>query len=267
MSKVQIPTSFYAQPNLGVLRQNILIFMKRLLLFFAVLIGGIGVASAQQSRANRSLPFSLVYCLDGTSQNIYTKEIGRQNPVIGYLTFYDDKIIIDDEVYKYQQTQEEIRIFQGPTVYADGGTGTPLLFVNPDYNYINLFTQVNTSAGDQVAILRSVVYLMEVDEFNMLWNQYNGISTNQFVTNSDISHTEDVSSYSSSGGSKSYYDSHFGWKDCHLCHGSGVCQTCNGDGIMSNQFGYGDMKCPNCSTRKGCCSVCQGKGKVFGVKH
>lgn len=228
------------------------------------------VRNAKNSRANRPLPFSLAYCLDGTTQNISTREIIRQSPVVGYLTFYDDKIRVDNEVYKYMETKDGVRIFQGPTVHAHGGTSVPLLFVNPDYNIINLFFTVKNGAGKNVGTLRSVVYLMEVDEFNTLWSQNGGISTNLFVTNSDISHTEDVSNYSSSGGSKSYYSSNYGWKDCHFCGGSGYCPTCHGDGIMDAGFGNGSTSCANCSTtstRKGVCSVCQGKGKVFGIKY
>lgn len=241
--------------------------MKRLFLLLVILIGFIGVASAQQSRANRPLPFSLAYCLDGSSQDISTRKIMQQSPQVGYLTFYDDKIQVDNEIYEYQNTINGVRFFEGPAVHAYGGVGVPLLLVNSDYNNINLFILINNNSGEEVATLRSIVYLMEVDDFNLLWNQNNGISSNLFVTNSDNSHIEDVSNYSSSSGSKSYFESHYGWKDCHLCHGSGVCQTCNGDGIMDAGFGNGYTKCPNCSSRKGRCSVCQGKGKVFGSKH
>lgn len=228
------------------------------------------IRNSKNSRANRHLPFSLAYCLDGTSQNISTREIMRQNPAVGYMTFYNDKIHVDNEVYKYRETKDGVKIYQGNTTHAYGGTCIPLLFVNPDYNIINLFLTVKNSAGKDVGTFRSIVYLMEVDEFNTLWNQNNGVSTNLFVTNSDISHTDNVSNYSSSGGSKSYYNSNYGWKDCHICRGSGVCPTCNGDGIMDSGFGNGSTKCANCSTtapRKGVCWVCQGKGKVYGIKY
>lgn len=227
-------------------------------------------STTKNSRANRPLPFSLAYCLDGKTQNISTREIMHQDPAVGYMTFYKNKIQVDNEEYKYKETKDGIRIFQGPTLRAHGGICIPLLFVNPDYNIINLFLSVKNSAGKDVGTLRAIVYLMEVDEFNELWNQNSGINTNLFVTNSDISHTEDVSSYSSSGGSKSYYSSNYGWKDCYFCGGDGNCPTCGGDGIMDGGFGSGSTQCPNCSStasRKGVCSVCQGKGKVYGVKY
>ena len=227
-------------------------------------------STTKNSRANRPLPFSLAYCLDGKTQNISTREIMHQDPAVGYMTFYKNKIQVDNEEYKYKETKDGIRIFQGPTLRAHGGICIPLLFVNPDYNIINLFLSVKNSAGKDVGTLRAIVYLMEVDEFNELWNQNSGINTNLFVTNSDVSHTEDVSSYSSSGGSKSYYSSNYGWKDCYFCGGDGNCPTCGGDGIMDGGFGSGSTQCPNCSStasRKGVCSVCQGKGKVYGVKY
>lgn len=59
-----------------------------------------------------------------------------------------------------------------------------------------------------------------------------------------------------------YYKEHYGYKDCHMCRGSGRCQTCNGSGLGN----YGE--CPNClllgGKRSGKCSICSGKGKVYG---
>ena len=56
-----------------------------------------------------------------------------------------------------------------------------------------------------------------------------------------------------------------GYEDCHVCHGSGRCQTCNGTGYVTN---YGKTsECPNClieaGRRTGKCSVCRGRGKIF----
>ena len=64
--------------------------------------------------------------------------------------------------------------------------------------------------------------------------------------------------------------SSYGDKDCHLCRGTGVCQTCNGSGIgKDNMFGTGKhFSCPNCylenGRRTGKCSVCGGKGTRYG---
>lgn len=65
-------------------------------------------------------------------------------------------------------------------------------------------------------------------------------------------------------------ESRYGYKDCHICHGTGVCQTCGGDGWQHNSFGLDDSPCANChrenGKRTGKCSRCQGTGEVYGVK-
>lgn len=55
----------------------------------------------------------------------------------------------------------------------------------------------------------------------------------------------------------------YGYKDCHLCFGTGNCQTCYGRGYTSSIYTSGWMDCPNCTNGK--CSVCNGTGKVYGI--
>lgn len=55
----------------------------------------------------------------------------------------------------------------------------------------------------------------------------------------------------------------YGYKTCHMCHGSGVCNTCNGKGWFYNPYGTGKVACPNCTNGK--CSTCGGSGKVYGI--
>lgn len=60
-------------------------------------------------------------------------------------------------------------------------------------------------------------------------------------------------------------NSRYGYKECHLCRGSGVCQTCNGKGWYYG-FTSDPIKCPNCdSNQNGKCSICHGKGTVYGL--
>ena len=48
-------------------------------------------------------------------------------------------------------------------------------------------------------------------------------------------------------------------KSCHLCYGTGICQTCNGKGWYYNPFGTGTVSCPNCDrAHNGICSSCHG---------
>ena len=66
---------------------------------------------------------------------------------------------------------------------------------------------------------------------------------------------------------KEWREQHYGDKECHLCHGSGICRTCNGKGWYTNPLTGNPLECPNCDkNRKGICSVCHGKGSVYGPK-
>lgn len=106
--------------------------------------------------------------------------------------------------------------------------------------------------------------------FNINWNapignwnsipMYGGVG--DYISSDPID--VNVSNKLVNGSSDSYYNQG-GYKDCHVCHGSGRCQTCNGTGYVTN-FGN-TSECPNCQIeyghRNGKCSVCHGKGKVF----
>lgn len=85
-------------------------------------------------------------------------------------------------------------------------------------------------------------------------------------TSSQYSSHEDIRSKN-----KAYFAERYGNKDCHLCHGNGVCSTCNGKGYDHNEFGVrGTNECPNClrvnGHASGKCSQCQGSGHVYGLK-
>lgn len=70
---------------------------------------------------------------------------------------------------------------------------------------------------------------------------------------------------SGSGSGSSSGSSRYGTYDCPTCHGTGTCQTCGGDGIADSYYTGGSMVCPNCSSNRGKCSVCNGTGKKYGV--
>lgn len=75
------------------------------------------------------------------------------------------------------------------------------------------------------------------------------------------------SSNKSGSSSKASNNSRYGYIDCHLCHGSGICQTCGGDGLADNPYSSGYSKCVNCCTSNvGKCNKCLGTGKVYGLK-
>lgn len=62
----------------------------------------------------------------------------------------------------------------------------------------------------------------------------------------------------------------YGYKECHMCHGSGICQTCNGNTTILNSMTLGTSECPNCHIenmqRTGKCSTCQGRGTKYRLK-
>ncbi|MBR5146524.1 MAG: hypothetical protein IKW54_02730 [Bacteroidales bacterium] len=233
--------------------------MKRIFLVLFVLINMCTIAQ------NRQYPFTMAYCLDGRAQNTSTREIFTSDPQIGYITFYKDKVVVDNkDVYEFWQEGDGVKAFQGPAVYKSGAYAIPVLFVDDNLRDVVLFI----SMGD--IILKSPVYLMEVSDFQALWNQNQGISNNLFISNSTNVPDDYSSSSNNSQGSRSYYNNRYGYKDCHICYGSGTCQTCNGDGLQNYDFGSGDIPCANClkenGRRTGKCSVCQGTGKVYGLK-
>lgn len=69
---------------------------------------------------------------------------------------------------------------------------------------------------------------------------------------------------------RDYYSERYGNRECHHCHGRRVCQTCNGNKYYHSDLGSAELECTNCwiknGHRTGLCSVCQGKGYVYGLK-
>lgn len=91
--------------------------------------------------------------------------------------------------------------------------------------------------------------------------------------NNSIDNADTSSQYSSPyeeirSKNRAFYAERYGYKDCHLCHGMGVCSTCSGKGY---NYIMGDpLECPNClkvnGRASGKCSLCQGSGHVYGLK-
>lgn len=70
---------------------------------------------------------------------------------------------------------------------------------------------------------------------------------------------------------RSYFAERYGYKDCFLCHGNGICISCQGKGYNYNFGSKGAHTCPNClmvnGQATGECIQCQGTGKVYGLKR
>lgn len=223
------------------------------------------IQKTMASSIRRQYPFTMVYCLDGTTQDINTREIYNQNPTLGYITFTADKIIIDNrEIYHFKYEENGVRVYEGNTLYNGNVPVTPIIFADKDFNDVTLFISV----GDRIG--KSAIYLMEINDFQVLCNRCNNnMNVGQFIDNAQ------QGSPSSSKGPNinrsARFDSRYGYKDCYSCHGTGTCQTCNGRGIQHNSFGMNDSGCANChrdsnGRRTGKCSTCQGTGKVYGLR-
>lgn len=207
---------------------------------------------------SKQTPFTMAYCLNGAAQDISTRQIYYDEPCIGYITFYNNKIVVDNkETYEFLQEQNGVKAFQGPTQYMNGMSATPVIFVDPNYSDVVLFITLGNT------ILKSPIYLMSVDKFQRLLASNSGISNDLFYNNATNKSSSDYNRNNRSG-SKKYYENRYGYKDCHICHGLKYCQTCGGDGIMRHSYTNTSGDCPNCTNGK--CSICGGTGKVYGVK-
>lgn len=216
----------------------------------------IAISSNAQSKQT---PFTMAYCLNGAAQDISTRQIYYNDPCIGYITFYNNKIVVDNkETYElWQEEQNGVKAFQGPTQYMSGMSATPVIFVDPNYSDVVLFITLGNT------ILKSPIYLMSVDKFQRLLASNSGISNDLFYNNAINSSASDYNKNDRSG-SKKYYENRYGYKDCYNCLGMKSCQTCNGKGWIRHSYTNTTGDCPNCSNGK--CSTCGGSGQVYGLK-
>ena len=214
-----------------------------------------------KATVKKELPFTMAYCLDGTSLELYSRKIIKGNSQIGYITFFKDKIVIDDKETFY--FDEEYCAFKGPRVEYSNLTIRTYIEVDNDYQEVYLYAR-----GAEFEI-KSKFFLMNIQDFQSLHNQYHGISNDLFLNNS-INNQESTSIQTKRNiDASNYYKTRYGYKDCHMCRGSGTCQTCNGSGLQYNSLGH-KTSCANCllikNIRSGKCVRCQGTGKVYGIK-
>lgn len=105
---------------------------------------------------------------------------------------------------------------------------------------------------------------ISLEEFRMLKAQAMAMSQYEDSGSYDTPST----TTSNSGSNNSYFDK-YGDKQCHICHGRGICPTCNGHGVYTSGSGF-SAECPNCliegGRRTGKCSRCQGRGTVYGIR-
>lgn len=112
-----------------------------------------------------------------------------------------------------------------------------------------------------------IVY--QVQQYN-IGGGYN-VNTNNTYSTESTTFTETIqNSESKQKARMEEYKNRYGYKDCHLCRGSGICSSCGGSGFQSSMTG-GRIPCANCKLdsnghRTGKCGGCGGTGKVYGLK-
>lgn len=246
--------------------------MKKIVLLFAVL-ASLNITAQKQQR-----PITLAYCLDGTSLVLNTGEKRKSaDPQIGYVTFYEDKVVFDNDptaTYIFAHKIEHVSFFQGETKILRNEEDNDIVYITPLVMADNKLDEVCLCISfkypkhpkDDIRI-SSDIYLMDIPSFQSLCNHYNGISNSLFINNS-YNYVEETVYKDTNSGTKTYYSKRYEHKDCNICRGSGICQTCNGNGIHSAY--RVKSECPNCfiknGHRTGKCTWCGGTGKVFGLK-
>ena len=230
-------------------------------------------------------PFTLYYVIDvqkATDENqriIKTNEmpsevnyLGGYYGVMGYMTFYEDKIVVNDQITFYRMGEKE----SGSVVFADGGRslyGKNILLLMEfmtEHNNILLksprpffciMTNKNGSSKSNFEY-RNIFFYTEKEWaiLNSNYSESGNMPTNTYSGGYDNNNTDTKKT-------NNYFDS-YGEKDCPLCKGSGTCQTCNGKGWYYSPYGTGTVTCPNCcSGHVGKCGKCCGTGKVYGKKY
>lgn len=186
----------------------------------------------------------------GQSQNTgqWTDAIGSEECEV---TFGDDYITVNGAFQSYVRTSGKWKVYGG-TSWGWGGSSSTFYYYVDDYKNMMQVSELVMPYG-----MDTFVYPMS----------RNGDPTPQIVNTQSYgnSSTQGSSSTNSNNHSSRPSYNNGSHQDCHVCHGSGVCQTCNGRGYVTN---YGvKSDCPNCYLQNmrptGKCSRCQGTGKVF----
>ena len=204
--------------------------------------------------------------------------LGGYYGVMGYMTFYEDKIVVNDQITFYRMGEKE----SGSVVFADGGRslyGKDILLLMEfmtEHNNILLksptpFFCIMTKNGSSKSNFeyRNIFFYTEKEWaiLNSNYSESGNMPTNTYSTGYENNNTNTNTSNRTLEKAKEQNE-RYGYIDCHLCHGSGTCSTCNGKGWNYSPYGTGKVECPNCCySNKGKCGKCCGTGKVYGKKH
>lgn len=159
------------------------------------------------------------------------------------IEFYDDYITSGGDKFQYTGEYNGWKRYDGTPWYAS--SHHHIYYVDANYN-------VRMQMGFQSA-------------YGNDWFEYNVVKGDVIIPKATPYQAPNINTGGSSG-SGSYNGGNNGGStktyvaDCHLCHGSGKCNTCNGTHRYLNGLTGKYVTCPNCKP-DGKCSACGGTGK------
>ncbi len=163
--------------------------------------------------------------------------------------FYDDFISVNNIRCEYKGMQNGKKRYESSlkTSFA-GGSSTVYYVVDDDFN-MQQQTYMSSPYGsnwvyNQMAKGEVIFPKHSITGYGNA-NQQNNYSSEGSGNSNSNSRGNTVKSYT---------------QDCHLCHGSGKCNTCNGTHRYLNHLTNKYITCPNCKPN-GLCSACGGTGK------
>ena len=261
--------------------------MKTRILCFLILLMGtccLNKVFAQWEGFNTT-PFTLYYVLDydNQSSNIIPREIkelgGDYSGLIGTAKFYNNKVVLNGKkTFEFNGfDKNHCTVFTSPVVtnlsngiiVAYGFTfciskNRSIAWRDPDPYLSLMYFDGENDPNPNAKWIRVLFYteneFRQLQNASIKQNNTTSVPINTYSGGYDNNNTDTKKT-------NNYYDS-YGEIDCHLCKGSGTCQTCNGKGWYNNPYGTGTVECPNCCySNKGKCGKCCGTGKVYGKKY
>ena len=244
--------------------------MKKIFTLIIMCVCALGVTAQ-----NRSFPYTVVGVLDSVTGIYKNGKLVQNSKTYDYvpfglvwLTFYENKIVDNIEKISYELAESHPNggIYQSTKATYDSQLGAvhSILMVGNPNSVTNLMIAYVLNAPESGIHTLSNIHHMDVADFNALVNQCNlggGVS----VGDSSRYIPSDNPARQMLEKNKSYWQDNYGYKDCHICYGSGTCQTCNGDGWYHSMGST--LRCPNCQHGKtGKCGICGGTGKVYRRK-
>ena len=165
------------------------------------------------------------------------------------ISIYEDQIKINFNTCKYETTNSN-----GERVYKGGSISNVTVYVSPSYE-LRYYDESFFNG-------RSMRVTFPITKGESLMPEssggYGGGKSSGYQPSGKNSGSKGTNS-----SSHQVKKPHADYKDCHICHGSGVCSTCGGKGWYNNPYGTGRVECSNCS-KTGKCRTCNGTGKVLG---